>query len=294
MKIIIGPASEELASKTAKLAECEKIKVINKKFPDGEIYVRIEGNIKNENVAIIQTTSPPQNNNLLQLAFIASAARLAGAKKIFGITPYLAYARQDKMFLQGENISIDTIASMLKASGIDELITVNVHQEMVLKRFSFTAKTLSAIPLLAQYFKRQGYTGAFSLAPDKGAVYIAEQAKKVLGGECGYLEKRRDRYTGELSVSKKSFNVKGKTAIIFDDIISTGGTIINAAKILLELGATRVFAACVHPILIGDAEKRMLNAGVEQVIGTDSVPGRFGKVSLAPLLSQEIKALESG
>jgi ribose-phosphate pyrophosphokinase len=294
MKIIIGPASKKLALKTAKISECEKILVNSKRFPDGEVYIRIEGNIKNENVAIIQTTSPPQNFNLIQLAFIASAAKLAGAKKIIGIAPYLAYSRQDKMFLQGENISIDTIARILKTSGIDELITVNVHQELVLKRFSFAAKTLSAIPLLAQYFKQQGYNEAFSLAPDKGAKYIAEQAKKVLGGECGYLEKQRDRYTGEVSVSKKSFNVKGKTAIIFDDIISTGGTIVNATKILLELGAARVFAACVHPLLIGDAEKRILNAGVEQIIGTDSVPGRFGKVTLAPLISQEIKALKSG
>lgn len=295
MKIIIGPASKKLALETAKIAKCEKIQVINKRFPDGEVYVRIEGNIKNENIAIIQTTSPPQNINLIQLAFIASAAKLAGAKKIVGITPYLAYSRQDKMFLQGENISIDTIASMLKTAGIDELITVNIHQEKVLERFSFAAKTLSAIPLLAQYFKQQGHNEAFSLAPDKGAVYITEQAKNVIGGECGYLEKRRDRYTGAISCdSKKSFNVKGKTAIIFDDIISTGGTIVNATKILLELGAARVFAACVHPLLIGDAEKRILNAGVEQIIGTDSVPGRFSKVSLAPLISQEIKALKSG
>lgn len=294
MKIIVGPASEELAIRTAELSNCEKVQVINKRFPDGEIYVRINGNIKDDTVAIIQTTSPPQNYNLLQLAFIANAAKLAGAKKVLGITPYLAYARQDKMFLSGENISVDTIARILKVSGIDELITINVHQEAVLKRFSFNAKTLSAIPLLSQYFKKIGYKGAFALAPDKGAIYIAEQAKKVLSGECGYLEKQRDRYTGELSVSKKSFNVKGKTAIIFDDIISTGGTIVKATKILLELGAAKVFAACVHPILIGDAEKRILNAGVEDIIGTDSVPSRFGKVSLAPLISQEIKAQKSG
>ena len=294
MKIIIGPASEKLALKTARISECEKILVNSKRFPDGEVYIRIEGNIKNENVAIIQTTSPPQNINLIQLAFIASAAKLEGAKKIIGIAPYLAYSRQDKMFLQGENVSIDTIGRMLKTAGIDELITVNIHQEKVLKRFPFVTKTLSAIPLLAEYFKQQGYNEVLSLAPDKGAIHIAEQAKKVLGGEYGYLEKRRDRYTGEVSVSKKRFNVKGKTAIIFDDIISTGGTIVNATKILLELGAERVFAACVHPLLIGEAEKRMLNAGVEKIVGTDSVPGRFDKVSLAPLISQEIKALKSG
>ena len=294
MKIIIGPASKDLATKIADLTGYEKVNVISKKFPDGEVYVRLEDNVKDENVAIVQTTSPPQNSNFLQLAFIASAAKLAGAKKIIGITPYLAYARQDKIFLQGENRSIETIANMIKASGIDEIITVNVHQENVLKRFSIPTKTLSAIPLLAKYFKQRGYNEAFSLAPDKGARYIAEQAKKVLGGECGHLEKTRDRYTGKLSVSKKSFNVKGKTAIIFDDIISTGGTIVNAAKILLDLGAVRVFAACVHPLLIGDAEDRILNAGVDEVIGTDSVPSQFSKVSLSPLISREIKAQESG
>ena len=294
MKIIVGPASEELGLKTAKLAGFKKIGVINKKFPDGEVYVRLEGNVKNENVTIIQTTSPPQNTSIIQLAFIASAAKIAGAKKIIGIIPYLAYARQDKMFLQGENISINTVAKILNISGIDELIAVNVHEEKVLKSFSFPAKTLSAIPLLAQYFKQKGYDHAFSLAPDKGALHIVEQAKKVLGGESGYLEKQRDRYTGELTVFKKDFNVKGRTAIIFDDIISTGGTIVNAAKILLELGVAKIFAACVHPLLIGDAKKDILNAGVEKIIGTDSIPSPFGIVSLAPLISNEIKALDSG
>jgi ribose-phosphate pyrophosphokinase len=294
MKLIIGPTSENLAIKTAELTGYAKIKVIKKRFPDGEVYIRLKGSVKNENVAILHTTCPPQNINLMQLVFIASAAKLSGAKKVIGIIPYLAYARQDKIFLPGENICVDTIAQMLKVSGIDELITINIHQEDVLKRFDFPAKNLSAIPLLADYIKRQGHNRAFSLAPDKGALNIAEQAKKVLGGESGYLEKNRDRYTGELTVSKKNFNVKGKTAIIFDDIISTGGTIINAAKILLDLGASRVFAACVHPLLIGNAEKRILNTGVEEIIGTDSVPSPFSKVSLAPLISQEIKAQESG
>jgi ribose-phosphate pyrophosphokinase len=294
MKLIIGPASENLAIKTAELTGYEKIKVTKKLFPDGEVYIRLVGSVKNENVAILQSTCPPQNINFMQLVFMASAAKLSGAKKVIGIIPYLAYARQDKIFLPGENICVETIAQMLKASGINEIITINVHQEDVLKKFSVPAKNLSAIPLLAEYIKQRGHEGAFSLAPDKGAVHIATQAKRVLGGESGYLEKHRDRYTGELSVSKKNFNVKGKTTIIFDDIISTGGTIIKAAKILLDLGASRVFAACVHPLLIGNAESRILNSGVEEIIGTDSVPSSFSKVSLAPLISQEIKAQESG
>ena len=110
----------------------------------------------------------------------------------------------------------------------------------------------------------------------------------------GHLEKRRDRYTGQTSQSGEGLDVKGQTVIIFDDIISTGGTIVGAAKILRELGAARVFTACVHPVLVGDAERRILDAGVEEVVGTDSIPSHVGKVSLAPLIAEVLKAQESG
>ncbi|MEM3823903.1 MAG: ribose-phosphate diphosphokinase [Candidatus Bathyarchaeia archaeon] len=289
MKIILGPASKELGEHVAKLLSVQTVQVAFKTFPDGESYVRLEGNVQNEEVAIVQTTSPPQDSRLIQLALIADAAKRCGATKATAVVPYLAYARQDKIFLQGEAISIETIARMLKAAGIDALITINLHQAKVLEKFPFPAKNLSAIPLLAEYFKLKGFEGTYALAPDKGAMHLVEEAKEVLGGECGYLEKHRDRYTGQVSLEKKNFNVKGKAVIIFDDIISTGGTIIAAAKTLKELGAGQIYAACVHPLLIGDAEKRILEAGVEQIIGTDSIPSHVSKVSLAPLLSKELK-----
>jgi ribose-phosphate pyrophosphokinase len=294
MKIVVGPASMELGEKIAELTGIKKMAVAHKMFPDGESYIRLESSVQDNHVAIVQTTSPPQDSKLIQLAFIADAAKRNGAKKVTAIVPYLAYARQDKIFLQGENISIETIARMLSVAGVDALITVNVHSANALTKFPFPAKSLSAIPLLAEHFTRRGFKKAFALAPDKGAMHITEQAKSVLGGECGHLEKQRDRYTGQVSVAKKTFDVKGKTVIIFDDIISSGGTIVGAAKILKELGAARVFAACVHPLLIGDAEKRILDAGVEEIVGTDSVSSRVSKVSLAPLISMELKALESG
>ncbi|MBX5329248.1 MAG: ribose-phosphate diphosphokinase [Candidatus Bathyarchaeota archaeon] len=294
MKIIPGPASRELGEKIAALLGVEAIPLTFKTHPDGESYVRLEGSVKNEEVVIIQTTSPPQDTRLMQLAFIVDAAKRHGTKKVTAVVPYLAYARQDKIFLQGEAVSIEAIAQMLNAVGVDSLITVNVHQEKVLNRFPFQAKNVSTIPLLAEYFKQKGFAKAFALAPDMGAIYIAEEAKKVLDGECGYLEKHRDRYTGQISVEKKTFNVKGKTVIIFDDIISTGGTIVAAAKILKELGAGKVFAACAHPLLIGDAEKRILEAGVEEIVGTDSVPSHVSKVSLAPLIAKQLKERQSG
>ena len=290
MKIICGPASKELAERVSALTGFGNIPVASKVFPDGESYIRLEGSVQGENVAIVQTTCPPaQDGRLFQLAFMVDAAKRGGASKVTAVVPYLAYARQDKTFLSGEGISIETIARMLQAVGIDELVTVNIHSEITINQFPFPAKTLSAIPLLAKYFVDKGFKGAFALSPDKGAMHIAKQAQEVLGGDAGHLDKVRDRYTGQTKQTAEGLNAKDQTVIIFDDIISTGGTIVGAAKILRELGAKHVFCACVHGLLIGDSQKRILDAGVEEIVATDSVPGSVSKVSLAPLLSKELR-----
>jgi ribose-phosphate pyrophosphokinase len=288
MKIVLGPASTQLGKEIVNILKVEAVPVAFKIFPDGENYVRLEGQVQREDVAIVQTTSPPQDSRLMQLALIADSAKRNGARRIIAVVPYLAYARQDRIFLQGEAISAETIARMLKAAGVERMITVNVHQDKVLSQFPFPAKSVSAIPLLAEYFVKRGQAKAFALSPDEGAVHIAKEAGNILGGEYGYLEKSRNRYTGQVSIKKKTLDVKGKTVIIFDDIISTGGTIIAAAKILKELGPENIYVACVHPLLIGEAERLIRQAGVDEIVGTDSVPSSVSNVSLAPVISKEL------
>jgi len=289
MKIIPGPSSRELGEGIANLMRVETIAVASRTFTDGETYIRLSGDLYGEEAVIVQTTGPPQDTNLMKLALMANAAKRNGAKKVTALVPYLAYARQDKIFLQGETISIEVVARMLSAVGVDELLTTNVHEKKALAKLPFRAKSVSAIPLLAEYFIQRGFERAFALAPDKGAMYVADEAKAVLGGENGHLDKQRDRYTGEVKTEGKSLNVKGETCIIFDDVITAGDTIVNAARILRDNGAKRIFAACVHPLLIGDTEKRILDARVEEIIGTDSIPSQVSKVTLAPLLSGELK-----
>ena len=288
MKIIPGPSSTKLGNSIAEILGIETVRIAHKKFPDGESYVRFEGEVAGEEVAIVQTTGPPQDTNLIQLFILADAAKDLGAKRVIAVVPYLAYARQDKRFLPGEAISIQTIGKLLKASGIDELLTVNVHQEKILEKFEIPARNVSAIGLLANYFKSRGLEGAFALAPDKGASEFAIEASKILGGGYGWLHKERDRYTGEVKTEEKTLDVSGKDAIIFDDIISTGGTTANAVKILKKQGARRIFAACVHPLMIGNAKERILQSGAEEIVGTDSVPSDVTVVSLAPLLAKAL------
>ena len=156
MKIILGPASTPLGEEIAELTSYERIYVTHKVFPDGETYIRLLGNVQNEHVVIVQTTSTAQDTRLVQLAFMANAAKRNGARKVTAAVPYLAYARQDKMFLQGENISVETVAAMLKVAGVDALITVNIHAENALNNFSFPAKTLSASRRVMRLWGKSG------------------------------------------------------------------------------------------------------------------------------------------
>jgi len=286
--VIPGPASQDLGRKVADILKSKIVSVVFKTFPDGESYLRLDGNVKGEEVAIVQTTGPPQDVHIMQLFLMVDAAKDLGAERVIAVVPYLAYARQDKRFLPGEAISIETFIKLIEASGIDRFLTVNIHEEAVLKKFNVPAKNVSAMSLLAEYFKKKGLAGAFSLAPDRGALELAKEADKVLNGGCGWLQKERDRLTGEIRVEEKRLDIKGRDVIVFDDIISTGGTTAAAVKMLKEQGARKVYAACAHPLLIGEAQKKIMQSGAEEIVGTDCVSSPISVVSVAPLIAEAL------
>ena len=285
MIVVPGPASQDLGRKVADMLKSKIVSVVFKTFPDGESYLRLDDDVKGEEVVIVQTTGPPQDAHIMQLFLMVDAAKDLGAKRVTAVVPYLAYARQDKRFLSGEAVSTKTLIKLIEASGIDRFLTVNIHEESVLKKFRVPAESLSAMTLLAEHFKKKGLAGAFSLAPDKGALELANEADQVLAGGFGWLRKERDRSTGEVCVEEKRFGVQGRDVIVFDDIISTGGTIAAAAKMLKMQGARRVFAACAHPLLIGEAGKKIIQCGAEEIVGTDCIPSPVSVVSVAPLIA---------
>ncbi len=290
MKVIPGPASRKLGLRLAELLGAEAVPITCKHFPDGESYVRLDGSVEGETVVIVQSTYPPQDKHLLELCLMADTAKDLGAERVVAVVPYLAYARQDKRFLSGEAVSIRTVGKLLRAAGVDKLITIDIHSDEALKALGIEAVSLSAVPLLARYLaEEKGLGGAFALAPDRGALERAEQASKILGGGFGWLHKERSRITGEVRVEEKALDISGRTVIIFDDIISTGGTIVAATEVLKKQGAARVYAACTHPLLVNDALKRILASGCDGVVGTDSVPSSVSVVPVAGLLARELR-----
>jgi len=286
--VVPGPASRDLGRKVADMLKSKTVSVIFKTFPDGESYLRLDGEVKDEEVVVVQTAGPPQDVHIMQLFLMVDAAKDLGAKRVIAVVPYLAYARQDKRFLLGEAISIETFIKLIEASGADQFLTVNIHEKGILKKFSIPVENLSAMTLLAEHFKNKGLAGAFSLAPDKGALELAKEADKVLEGGFDWLRKERDRLTGEIRVEEKRFNIEGRDVIVFDDIISTGGTIAAAVKMLKRQGARSVYAACAHPLLVGEAQRKIMQGGAEEIVGTDCVPSSVSVVSVAPLIAEAL------
>lgn len=212
------------------------------------------------------------------------------ASKITVIIPYMAYARQDKAFLDGEIISIAVLAQLIENFGVDEVITVDIHQEVSLSYFSTKIKNISAIPLLADYIKNNvTLEKSFIISPDAGGIKRAEKFAQLLELPILCLKKKRDRKTGFVSIDENiGMKVDGMNAILIDDMISTGGSIVKACEVLKKQKIGNIIVFCTHAILVDNAFDKIINSGVKEIISTNSIPSICSKVDLSLILSDAL------
>jgi len=291
--IVGGPAANGVDEKLAEITRYRLVKIIHKVFPDGESYVRYPVSVKGENIVIVQSLYAPQDKHFLELLLMVDAALDLGAERVIVVAPYLAYSRQDRMFLEGEAVSIRTLLKTLRNLGTYAFITVDIHKEYSLKHFGERAYNVTAMEEIAKHIREQfpDLENPLVLSPDKGALIHASRVAKVLDSEYDYLEKERDRVTGEIRVKPKEIPVNGRDVIVVDDIISTGGTIALATKSMLKQGARRVIVGCTHPLLIGNAKEKLRKAGVSYLVATDTIPSEYSKVSVAPVIAKLLKEI---
>lgn len=280
MKLIAGSASQSLTEKISTTVNLPIVKTQIKRFPDGELYIRILENIKNQEIIIIQTTYPDEN--IIELFLLLDAVKRAEAQKITVIIPYFGYARQDKQFKEGEPISAAALARLISTLA-DNIITVDPHKEHILDFFTIPAKSVSAVNPIASYLIDKQID--MVLAPDHGALARAKQAAKQLHCEVDYLEKTRlDGST--ISIAPKKLAANGKTVAIIDDIISTGGTMAEAIKQLHSQDVKKIYVACTHGLFAGSAIKKLQEAGCEEIIATDTIQTQFSTVSVTSAIEE--------
>lgn len=288
ISLIAGPASADLAEKIAKHLGSKLVAAELRVFSDGESKIKMGKASKN--CVIVQSTYPPPDTHLMQALMMAKKCVDDGARDVCSVIPYLAYARQDRVFLDGEVVSIALVAKLLEAAGIKHVVTVDIHSQLALSHFR-SIENVSSIPFLADYAAKMKLRRPVAVSPDAGGAGRANEFARLLKTEAVALKKTRDRTTGEVTVDEKiDIDVSGRDAILVDDMISSGGSIVKAAQALRKNGANRVYAMCAHALLIGDAAQKIKAAGVEDIIATNSVPGQYSKVDLSTAIAQ---ALES-
>lgn len=296
--LIIGPASQILGIRIANKLEIDYFNTETKAFPDGENYLRIniddESLIDGKEVIIVQSTGPSssgnQNARLFELLMMINAVKRMGAVRIIVVVPYLAYARQDKIFRAGECQFANLVLRILDSMSIDELYVVDLHAPQVLQEIQCKTVNIDSMKLLADYIKSLGAKDVVVVSPDKGAVERSKAFAKHFGENVlvDYFEKKRDVKTGDITMSGK-LSLKDKDVVVSDDIIATGGTMATAIKLSKESGANKVYAVATHALLLQNAKFRILSAGADDIIGTDSIDNEASKVSLADAIVDYLK-----
>jgi ribose-phosphate pyrophosphokinase len=286
--VIGGGASKDLAKRLARKLKAVYIETETKIFPDGESKITLRKIPKKSVILVVQSTYPPVDTNLLQALSIISQVRKISSRT-FAIIPYMGYARQDKQFLSGEVITMSVVAKMLQSAGAKKVIVVDIHSNTALNHFNIPTENVSAVPELANYFKKLNLKNPLVVSPDMGGSSRSKKFASLLKTDFIVLKKHRDRKTGSVSIQTAKMDVQGKDLILVDDIISTGGSIIKAAQFLKKQKCKRVFVACTHGLLVEGAEKKIRKAGVSRIISTNTIPGNTSKVDVSGILAKSVQ-----
>ena len=281
MKILSGTSNQRLSKDISKQLKLKLINTNIKRFADGEIYIEINENIRGNSVFVIQSTSTPANDNLMELLLCIDALRRSSAKNITAVIPYFGYARQDRKVAPRTSISAKVVSNLITNAGANRIVTVDLHAGQIQGFFDIPVDNLFTTPLFARYIKRKFKTkNLVCVSPDVGGVQRTRGLATKIKADLAIIDKRRPE-PGKSEVMNIIGDVKGKNCIIVDDIIDSGGTIINAVEALKKEGAIDVFVFITHAVLSGEAVDKIKNNSKIEVI------------SIAPLMAEAINRISN-
>ena len=301
MKILTGNSNKQLSSKISKNLKNKLVNTSIRKFADGEIYIEINENIRGNSIFIIQSVSSPANDNLMELLLCIDALKRSSAKNITTVIPYFGYARQDRKVVPRTSISAKLVSNLITNAGANRVVTVDLHAGQIQGFFDIPVDNLFATPIFAKHIKRKiKSNNIICVAPDVGGVERARALGKKLDVGLAIVDKRRPS-PGKSQVMNVIGNVKNKICILTDDIIDSGGTIVNAADALLKRGAKEVHVYATHGVFSGDAVKKIKNSKIKNLVITDSIDSsdKLKKVrnievlSISILLAEAIKRISN-
>jgi len=294
LKLFALNSNMKLAEEIAQVIGVQLGKCSVSRFSDGEIQINIEESIRGGDVFVIQSTSAPVNEHLMELLIMIDALKRASAKTISIVMPYYGYARQDRKARSREPITAKLVANLLETAGASRVITLDLHAPQIQGFFDIPIDHLMGVPILADYFKNKNLQDIVIVSPDHGGVTRARRLADRLKAPIAIIDKRRPK-PNVAEVMNIVGQVEGKTAILIDDIIDTAGTITLAENALVENGAADVYACCTHPVLSGPAIERIQNSKIKELVVTNSIAlpeekkiDKIVELSVAPLIAEAI------
>jgi ribose-phosphate pyrophosphokinase len=299
LKVFAGRSHPGLAAKIAGHLGVELGGVYFKRFANENLKIRIEENVRECDVFVIQTSSSPVHDHLVELLIMIDALKYASAARITAVLPYYPYVRSDKKDEPRISVTARLVADLLQTAGADRILTMNLHAIQIMAFSRIPVDQLDGIPIICDYLAKQDLRGFVAVAPDIGRAKVTEAYARRLNLPVAILDKERAGDTDEVRIRHVIGDVEGKSAIFFDDEILTGGSILAGVKALQERGARRFIAACVHGVLAEPATRRIEESPIERLLITDTIPlprpsGKIAMCSVAKLFADAIAAIHAG